>query len=257
MTDKLSLSNVFEEVTKVLAINRQQLDNADNYNQNHGTNIVHTFSLVQKAVASKENEPASEQLAYASKVLKEQSTGGTAKIYADGLARASKEFAGKEFNADTVGTLINSMMGLDTGSEKGGGDFLSSLLSSLGSQQTVQGQPASQPESGDLLGGLLGSLTGSGSSQPGSGNDLSSLIGGLLGGQSGGSHVSGNQPSDLGNKDLLSLGLAYLAAKQSGESNLQAIMQALGGASPLGKRQDQQQSGALVINTILKMLGNR
>ncbi|MCK9246252.1 MAG: dihydroxyacetone kinase subunit L [Anaerolineaceae bacterium] len=257
MTDKLNLNTVFEEVTKVLAINRQQLDNADDYNQNHGTNMVHTFGLIQKAVASKQDEPASEQLSYASKVLKEQSTGGTARIYADGLARASQEFSGKEFNANTVGTLINAMMGLDTGTQQGGGDFLSSLLSSLGSQQTGQPQAGSQQESGSLLGGLLGSLTGSASSQPGSENNLSGLLGGLLSGQSGGSHVSGNQPSEPGSKDLLSLGLAYLAAKQGGQSNLQAIMQALGSASPLGKRQDQQQSGALVISTILNMLGNR
>jgi len=31
-------------------------------------------------------------------------------------------------------------------------------------------------------------------------------------------------------------------------------MQALGAASPLGKRDDQKQSGALIINTILNML---
>ena len=303
MTEELNLSTVFEEVTKVLATNRQQLDDADEYNHNHGSNMVHTFNLIQQAVASKEAQPVSDQLAFASKVLKEQSTGSTAQIYAEGLAKASQEFSGKDFTASTAGTLINSMMGMDAGTERGAGDFLSTLLGSLtkpqseakpqapapsqptdlfgsligslaGQQETTtasqpdasdllggllggltgqqQSTTTSQPDAGDLLGGLLGGLTGSGSSQTSSGGGISDLVGSLLGGQS-----SGSQSSGLDTKDLLSLGLAYFAAKQSGQSNLQAIMQALSTASPLGKRQDQQQSGALVINTILNMLGSK
>jgi len=301
MTEELNLSTLFQEVTKVLATNRQQLDDADEYNHNHGSNMVHTFNLIQQAVASKETEPVSDQLAFASQVLKEQSSGSTAQIYAEGLNKASQEFLGKDFNAATAGTLINSMMGMDAGTERGGGDFLStllgflakpqpeaepqapapaqpndlfgSLIGSLAGQQETQNQPEAsdllggllgglggqqqtttpnQPDVSDLLGGLLGGLTGSGSSQTSSGGGIGDLVGSLLGGQS-----SGSQSSGLDAKDLLSLGLAYFAAKQSGQSNLQAIMQALGSASPLGKRQDQQQSGALVINTILNMLGNR
>jgi len=326
MTEELNLSTLFQEVTKVLATNRQQLDDADEYNHNHGSNMVHTFNLIQQAVASKEAEPVSDQLAFASQVLKEHSSGSTAQIYAEGLNKASQEFMGKDFNAATAGTLINSMMGMDAGTERGGGDFLStllgslakpqpeaepqapapaqpndlfgSLIGSLAGQQETQNQPEAsdllggllgglggqqqtttpnqpdvsdllggllgglggqqqaatpiQPDTNDLLGGLLGGLTGSGSSQTSSGGGIGDLVGSMLGGQS-----SGSQSSGLDAKDLLSLGLAYFAAKQSGQSNLQAIMQALGSASPLGKRQDQQQSGALVINTILNMLGNR
>ena len=281
MIEELNLSTVFEEVTKVLATNRQQLDDADEYNHNHGSNIVHTFNLIQQAIVSKEAEPVSDQLAYASRMLKEKSTGSTAQIYADGLANAAQEFVGKEFNPSTVGTLVNSLMGMDSGTDRGAGDFLSSLLGSLSKPEAEQPQApaptqptdlfgsligsltgqqqaapaaAQQPDASDLLGGLLGGLTGtsSGSSQTASGGGIGDLVGSLLGGQS-----SGSQSSGLDSKDLLSLGLAYFAAKQSGQSNLQAIMQALAGSSPLGKRQDQQQSGALVINTILNMLGNK
>jgi hypothetical protein len=306
MTEELNLSTLFEEVTKVLTTNRQQLDDADEYNHNHGSNMVHTFNLIQQAVASKQTEPVSDQLAYASRILKDKSTGSTAQIYADGLANAAHEFEGKDFNPSTVGTLVNSLMGMGSGTERGSGDFLSSLLGSLskpepevpqapaptqpndllgsligsltgqqqstpaateqpdasdlfgsligsfGGQQPTAPATPDQPDASDLLGGLLGGLTGgsSGSSQSGSGGGLGDLVGSLLGGQS-----SGIQSSGLDSKDLLSLGLAYFAAKQSGQSNLQAIMQALAGSSPLGKRQDQQQSGALVINTILNMLG--
>ena len=56
---------------------------------------------------------------------------------------------------------------------------------------------------------------------------------------------------------IAATGLAYYSAMQSGSSNLEAIMQALGNASPLGKRDDRKQSGALVINTILSLLGKK
>lgn len=280
MTQELTLSDIFGEITKVLAENRQELDDADSYNHNHGSNIVQTFDLIQKAVASKESEPVSEQLAYASKVLKKQNTGGTAQIYADGLADASRAFVGKEFNASTASTLINAMMGTQGSSERGGGDILStllgsltkpkdqetshataptqpddlfgSLIGSLGSQQQAPTTISDQPDAGDLLGGLLGGLTGSSGlgSQTASGNGgLGDLAGSLLGGQ-----TDAKDDSGLDASDLISVGMAYFAAKQNGQSGLQAIMQALESASPLGKRQDQQQSGALIINTILNML---
>jgi len=322
MTQELNLSSIFEEVTKVLAANRQELNDVDEYNHNHGSNMVHTFDLIQKAVASKEDQPISDQLDYASRVLSEQSDSGSAKLYADGLSRASQQFVGKSLNPATAGTLINAMMGVEPTEERGGGDLLSSLLGSLtqgqakeepqspaptqpndllgsligslgnqqqaapapqqpddllstllgglGNQQQaapVQEQPndllgsllgglgnqqQSQPETGDLLGSLLGGLTGSGSSQPSSGGGAADLISSLLGGQS-----SASQSSGLDGKDLLSLGLAYFAAKQSGQSNLGAIMQALGSASPFGKSRDRQQSGALVIDTIMNLLGSR
>ncbi len=126
------------------------------------------------------------------------------------------------------------------------------IRSLLGDYSRTTQSPTQAIPTPDLLGGLLGGLTGSGSSQTSSGGGIGDLVGSLLGGQS-----SGSQSSGLDAKDLLSLGLAYFAAKQSGQSNLQAIMQALASGSPLGKRQDQQQSGALVINTIMNMLGKK
>jgi hypothetical protein len=93
---------------------------------------------------------------------------------------------------------------------------------------------------------LLGNQS---TSQQNSGG-LGELIGGMLDGGS----ASQSQNGGVDASTLLSAGLAYFAAKQSGQNDMQAIMQALGSASPLGKRQDQQQSGALVINTILGML---
>lgn len=277
MAQELNLSTVFGEITKTLSANQQQLNDADDYNHNHGSNMVETFQLIQKAVAKKEGDPVSDQLAYASKILEEKTSGSTAKIYAEGLANASKQFVGKDFNAETAGTLINSMMGMSD-TQKGGGDLLSTLLGSLGGNTQAASEtpaPSTPTDASNLLGSLLGGLTG----QPepkqeaaqSSGGGLAGLLGGLMGNQSGSQQSAGglgeliggmldggtatqSQNGGLDASSLLSAGLAYFAAKQSGQNDMQAIMQALSSASPLGKRQDQQQSGALVINTILGLL---
>ena len=299
MDQDINLSSIFKEVTKVLAENQQELDAADDYNHNHGSNMVNTFGLLQKAVDSVKDQPVSDQLKHASQTLREQSTSGTAQMYADGLAQASKEFVGKELNANTAGTLINSMMGMGETPERGGGDFLSALIGNLAKPKQEAEPAPSQPD--DLLGSLIGGLTGQqekeqapaqpddllgsllgglgGQQQhaqpeatPQAGNDLlGSLLGGL-GGQkpsSGGigdliSSLLGKQSGSsqgladgVDAKDLISMALAYYAAKQKGKSSLEAIMQALSSSSPFGKRRDQTQSGALVVNTILNMLGNR
>ena len=304
MTEDIQLSSIFKEVTKVLKENCQDLNDADDYNHNHGSNMVNTFSLLQKAVKSVKDKPVAEQLEHASKTLRAQSTSGSAQLYADGLERASHEFVGKELNASTAGTLVNAMMGMGGSSERGGGDFLSALLGNLtkpkeeaapapeqpdnllgslvgsltGQQQTQpqaqqpgsdllgsllggignqqQAQPQAQQPGSDLLGSLLGGLTGQQQQapKPAAGGGIADLLTSLVGGQSGSSQ---GQSNGIDAKDLISLGLAYYAAKQKGGSNLEAIMQALATASPFGKRRDQTQSGALVVNTIMQMLGSR
>ena len=44
MTEDIQLSSIFKEVTKVLKENCQDLNDADDYNHNHGSNMVNTFS---------------------------------------------------------------------------------------------------------------------------------------------------------------------------------------------------------------------
>ena len=223
MAKALTLPSIFKEVSKTLSENEAVLNEADTYNHNHGTNMAAAFQTVSKAVAKKKDLPVSEQLAYASEVMR-ASKSGSAQIYAQGLANAAQRFQGKQLNDNTIGLLIDSMMGMQEPAQASSGAASSSLL-------------------GSLLGGLTGGAQPQQQSQP-SGGDL---LGTLLGGQS-------NSDGNLDITDLLSAGLAYYSAKKHGGSTLEAIMQALGAASPLGKRDDQKQSGALIINTILNML---
>ncbi len=209
MAQALTLPSIFKAVSKTLSENEAVLNEADTYNHNHGSNMAKAFTTVSKAVAKKKDLPVSDQLAYASEVLKDSSS-GSARFYAQGLANASQKFQGKQLNENTVGLLINVLMGTQEPAQETSGAADQSLL-------------------GSLLGGMTGAQTQQ-QSQP-SGGDNS-----------------------LDVTDLLSAGLAYYSAKQQGGSTMEAIMQALSSASPLGKREDQTQSGALVINTILNML---
>ena len=232
MAQALTLPSIFKAVSKTLSENEAVLNEADTYNHNHGSNMAKAFTTVSKAVAKKKDLPVSDQLAYASEVLKD-SSGGSARFYAQGLANASQKFQGKQLNENTVGLLINALMGTQEPAQETSGAADQSLLGSLlGGLTGAQTQQQSQPSGGDLLGSLLGGMTGSSQQQ---------------------SQPSGGDNS-LDVTDLLSAGLAYYSAKQQGGSTMEAIMQAISSASPLGKREDQTQSGALVINTILNML---
>ena len=183
MTQDIDLSSIFREVTKVLKANKQELNDADEYNHNHGSNMVNTFSLLQKAVESVKDKPVAEQLEHASKTLRAKSTSGSAQLYANGLEQASREFVGKELNASTAGTLVNAMMGMGDSPERGGGDFLSALLGNLTKPKEEAAPAPEQPQ--DLLGSLIGGLTGQQQASPQTQQPAGDLLGSLLGGLTG------------------------------------------------------------------------
>lgn len=96
----------------------------------------------------------------------------------------------------------------------------------LGAQQQTQQQQ--QPAAGGLLGSLLGGLTG--------GNQSSG--GGLADGIDAG--------------DLLTAGMAFMQAKQSGDSNAEALLDAVIAASTAGQTPHRAQSGKLVASSLLQ-----
>jgi hypothetical protein len=87
---------------------------------------------------------------------------------------------------------------------------------------------------------------------PQAGSPLGDILGGLMGaGQQAG---RGDDKLDAG--DLLTAGLAFLSAKQSGEDTLGAAVKALVAESPLNAAPHREQSGQLVLDTILKTIGS-
>lgn len=213
-SSSVNLAKLFQAVTNTMSENRDSLNQADDYNHNHGDNMVEIFEVITQAMKEKKTASPADQLAYASEILRKKSTTGSAQMYANNLQNASSLFTGqKSINAENAMQLVQAL---------------------LGSGQT-QTQSQSTPALGggaDLLGSLLGGLTG----------------------QTGQTGQTDNQPG-LDVNDLLNAGMAFMQAKQSGGSNMEAIVNAVMAGSNMSSSAHRSQSGTLVANTLMQMLG--
>jgi hypothetical protein len=137
----IDLASLFQTVTGTLKKNKNELNNADEENHDHGDNMVDTFEVITQAMREKKDADPADQLAYASQLLRQRKS-GSAQVYANGLAQASKEFQGQQVTQGNAMNLVQALMG--------------------GGQPSQQVQ---QQQSGGGLGGLLGSLLGGGQQQ--------------------------------------------------------------------------------------------
>lgn len=202
-TPNIDLAQLFGAVAKNLGNKREALNQADTYNNDHGDHMVEMFEVITKAMKEKKNATPSEQLSYASQLLKQQES-GSAQVYANGFATAAQQFQGKSVTADNAGMLIQTLLGGGQAPAQSGGG------------------------SSDMLGALLGGLTGQ-------------------------SNQATDDGLDVG--DLLNAGLAFMNAKQKGGSTANAAIEALMSASPLGQSAHRKESGAMVANTLMQVLG--
>jgi hypothetical protein len=176
-----------------------------------------------------------------------------------GLMGGASTSQGSQPQPDLMGSLLGSLMGSQSPSQTSQPqpDMLGSLLGSLmGGQSPSQPTPTPQAQSdslGSLLGGLMGGQSPSQPAQtPQSQPDmLGSLLGSLMGGQ-----PTKPQDDGLDVGDLVSAGMAYLNAKQQGKNSLEAILNALIASSQGGQTPYRAQSSALVIKTLLQMIGS-
>jgi hypothetical protein len=206
---KIDLAQLFGAVANSLGDQRETLNQADTYNNDHGDHMVEIFEVVTQAMKEKRNASPADQLAYASEILRRKQS-GSAQVYANGFAQAAQQFQGQPVTTDNAGMLLQTLLG--------GGQ-----APATPSQQAGAG--------GDLLGSLLGGLTGQPSQGQGTDDGL-----------------------DIG--DLLNAGMAFMNAKQQGSSTAEAAINALMSASPLGQSSHRKESGALVANTIMQVLGS-
>ena len=237
-TKSIDLSKLFGSVAKTMIENKTNLNTADTYNHDHGDNMVQIFEVITQAMKEKASASPADQLAYASQILRAKSQSGSAQLYAEGLSDAASQFKGaKSITTDTAMTLVQTL---------------------LGAQGSIPASSAQSTGSGDLLGSLLGSLAGSQQTNSqtqsgGTGDLLGSLLGGLTGTQptaAAGTESTGQGQIDIG--QLLNAGMAFAQTKQSGGSNLDAILNAVVSSSKMGDSSHRSQSGALVANTLLQ-----
>src|SRR5512141_2302718 len=118
------LGNIFQMVTNTLAQNKQSLDQADDQNHDHGTNMVQTFQTITRALNEQKNGSARDALAHASQLVSQESKSGSGQLYAQGLAKAATQMQGQPLNQQTavqmLQTLISGGQTAQPGAQPGG-----------------------------------------------------------------------------------------------------------------------------------------
>lgn len=225
----IDLVQLFQTVTGALAQNKEVLNQADEYNHNHGDNMVEIFEVITQAMKERQDLPPADQLEYAAQLLRQRARSGSAQVYAEGLRNAARTVQGApQITPDKALQMVQAL---------------------LGAQPPSAPQSAAPQGSGDVLGTLLSGLMGGGQggSQPAQGGDLLTGLLGALGGQS-----AQGGGMDLG--DLINAGMAFMQARQSGQNNVQALASALLQASPLAQQPHRARSGEVVAGTLLQQI---
>lgn len=219
----MDLSTIFKSVTEQLASQQSTLNEADTYNHDHGDHMVQIFNLVQKAVAQKAEQPVADQLKYASQVVEKQADSGSAKLYAQGLSNAAKNFSGADLQSNTLGLLVKSLLNVE--------------------------EPQTKQQESNILGSLFSGLTGN-LQEPEPKQEENDILGSLLSGFTGNTTAS-ESDKNIGIDKLFKAGMAFYQSKQDGDSTTEALMGALLAASPLGQSSHRSLSGATVASAIM------
>ncbi len=114
--NNLDLIPIFQAVTQALTANQQSLNQADGYNQNHGTNMVQTFHTITNALEQKQGKTAGTGLSYAARQLAKNTTSTSGQLYAQNLSQAATQLKGKKVDAQTALSLLQMLIGSGTGS---------------------------------------------------------------------------------------------------------------------------------------------
>ncbi len=146
------------------------------------------------------------------------------------------EYASQLLRSRRSGSAKMYSQGLEAASQQFRGqqvtpDNATMLIQSLlgGGQAPAQAPRRQSTDSGDILGSLLGAVSGQSQQQ--------------------------DDGLDLG--DLLNAGMAFMQAKQSGSSNLEAAVNALVSSSAMGTSgRHRAQSSSLVASTIMNVIGS-
>ena len=81
------------------------------------------------------------------------------------------------------------------------------------------------------------------------------LLGSLLSGLTGGEPQESQPPAGIDAGDLLMAGMAFLQSKQEGDSNIEALVDAVVASSQMGSTPHRAQSSTLVTNTLMQVIG--
>jgi hypothetical protein len=220
------LSQLFGAALQKIKESRQQINDLDGYNGNHGDNMVQNLCVIRDAVEAHADETPSDALRWAGQELAARGQGGTSQYYVRGLNQAAEQLEGHtEMRQGEVMTLVQNLLGSvpqqgHPQQIKEGGSVLDQMLGMAGGQFTsqVEGSPLAS-----LLGGQQGQTPDGSSGSPlegfldnqtvpggGAGSPMDAFLGGQ--GGSGGA----DQPQDLG-------GLSALVSQALGQDPSQGV----------------------------------
>lgn len=194
MSSQLDLLTLFKAAQSKLSDHQQELNQADEYNHDHGDHMVKIFDLVTNALKETSSDDISKGLSKASSLV-EGLDSGSAQMYAQGLSQASDYFQDRDFEANEILPLLQALLG--------------------GGKVKV----------GKGAGGLLDSLVDS---------------------------FAGEDGLDMG--DILRAGTSFMEARQRGDSNLEAAVDAIISASAMGEEPYRARSSQLVADALLDNL---
>lgn len=267
-TKSMDLAQLFGSVTTALRETEDSLNRADEYNHDHGTNMVNTFEIITDALEAKRGSSNSDALFYAADQLNRRGTSGSARLYAQNLQQAAARARGTGLSAANALELLQTLMGGEQEREAeqaelaaaqkkstGLGGLLGSLLGAVQTQQVQQAPSSSDIGLGGLLGGLFGGQQQVQQPVQPTGGDLGSLLGGLMGGQTQTTRSTGG-----GMGGILGIVSSLMGAGQATGSNagLGALVQAFTGGSATSQSYRKQSSGVVVgtvLQAIMSMMG--
>jgi hypothetical protein len=252
----LDLSDLFGAALQAVTAHRQEINDLDGYNGNHGDNMVENVRMIVDALKERSTQMPSEALGYAGERLRSEGRGGTSQYYAKGLSEAAEQLQDRpSLEPGDVMSVVQSILGAIPSQghpqqPQAGGTVLEQMLGMGG------GQP------GQAGGSVLEQVLGMGGGQaPQAGGGVLEQVLGMAGGQP---PQAEPQDDGLGMDDVLSAllpaGLAFLQARQSGADTASAAAQALTGAlmggqaNPLQAGTPRAAAGGLIAQSILRAL---
>ncbi len=155
------LGKLFGAALQSLTAHRQEINDLDGYNGNHGDNMVENLRMVTDVFRSKSSRPPAEALRYASQKLESQGRGGTSQYYARGLSQAAEQLQGRSgLDSNDVVSLVQSLLGAipSQGHQQQaqvGGSVLEQVMGLVGTQ-SPQAEPRDDGlDMDDVLSALL------------------------------------------------------------------------------------------------------
>jgi hypothetical protein len=258
----IELANLFATVTQSLRENEDSLNQGDEYNHDHGTNMVRTFQIITDALREKQGASNSDALSYAAQQLRQKGTSGSARLYAQNLQQAANTARGTTMTPSGTLELLQTLMGgeqerqaeqAEASAAKqttGLGGLLGGLLGAVQQQQVQQPEQSADTGLGGLLGGLFGGQQQVQQPTQSTG-DLGSLLGGLMGGQQ--TQAAPKPSSGMGG--IMGIVSALMGSGQSTGSGagLGTLVQAFTGGSGTSQSYRKDSSG-VIVSTVLQAI---